>query len=125
MWRRAIVTMSAATALLLGPAGTHTAHAETAPDDDVPPRLALACARIPNLQTRTASLIDRLAADERTRGSIAWLEARAEQAAEAGRDELAEAVTNRVDVLTAKADLLPLRAERLAELDGLCEELGV
>jgi hypothetical protein len=88
-------------------------------------RLSLACARIPNLVTRTENLQTRLAADASTPGSIAWLEAKAAKAQAAGRDELAAALTARVAVRTELADLLPLRLEALDQAEQACTKAGL
>jgi hypothetical protein len=88
-------------------------------------RAELACARIPNVVTRTENLQERLAGDASTRGSLAWLEARADEAEERGRDELATALRTRLEVRTELADLLPLRLEALADAEVACDEAGL
>ncbi|MGF1664258.1 MAG: hypothetical protein ACFCVG_17645 [Kineosporiaceae bacterium] len=88
-------------------------------------RADVACARVPNVVTRTENLQERLAGDASTRGSLAWLEARAEQAEERGRDEAATALRNRLEVRTELVDLLPLRLEALVDAEAACEEAGL
>jgi hypothetical protein len=88
-------------------------------------RADLACARIPNVVTRTENLQERLAGDSSTRGSLAWLEAKADEAEERGRDELAAALRTRLEVRTELVDLLPLRLEALADAEVACDEAGL
>jgi hypothetical protein len=88
-------------------------------------RAELACARIPNVVTRTQNLQERLAGDASTRGSLAWLEARADEAEERGRDEVATALRTRLEVRTELVDLLPLRLEALADAEVACDEAGL
>ncbi|MGF1646656.1 MAG: hypothetical protein ACFCVF_07040 [Kineosporiaceae bacterium] len=88
-------------------------------------RAELACARIPNVVTRTENLQERLAGDASTRGSLAWLEERAEQAEDRDRTELAEALRTRLEVRTELADLLPLRLEALVDAEVACDEAGL
>lgn len=88
-------------------------------------RAAVACARIPNVVTRTENLQERLAGGEDTRGSIAWLEDRAEEAEARGRTDLAAALRTRLEVRTELADLLPLRLEALESARELCDEAGL
>lgn len=113
----------AAACLVLAVPGVAGAEQTPPPaTDDSRPYLELACARIPNLQRRTANLLERLPADEDTRGSIAWVQARADEARADGREELADALDDRATVLTEKLDVLPLRQERLAELEQHCAD---
>jgi hypothetical protein len=88
-------------------------------------RAAVACARIPNVVTRTGNLQERLAGDEGTRGSLAWLADRAEEAEARGRADLAEALRTRLEVRTELADLLPLRLEALQSAQELCDGAGL
>lgn len=87
-------------------------------------RLERACARIPNLRTRTDNLLARLEGGEGTAGSIAWLEQRVEQAQDRGNADLAQALENRLQVRRESLDVLRRRAERLPELAARCTELG-
>jgi hypothetical protein len=110
-----------------------SATASTAPDEGTTEvedgtgelrrqRLAIACARIPNVIVRTENLEERLNGDETTIGSLAWLEGRIQQAGERGRDELAEVLENRLEVRRELAELLPLRLEALADAQARCDE---
>jgi hypothetical protein len=88
-------------------------------------RLAVACARIPNVVSRSENLQERLAGDASTRGSLAWLEDRAKEAEDLGRTELAQALRTRLEVRTELAELLPLRLEALADAEVACGEAGL
>jgi len=60
-------TVAAAVAVLPGTAG---AAAPTTAPAEPGPRLERACLRIPNIETRTANLIERLQGDATVRGSL-------------------------------------------------------
>lgn len=104
--------------------GATAAHAQGAPSaDDVRPRVERACARIPNLETRIERAIERINGDASVRGSLEWLDARIAAAEEAGRTDLATALTNRRAVRVATLDVLELRQANLAEFAELCAGL--
>lgn len=85
-------------------------------------RVDLACDRLPNLLLRAENLSERLAADAGTPGSLAWLDARAEAAQAAGRDDLATALRNRLEVRSDLAALLPDRIARLEQAQAWCAD---
>ncbi|HLF59929.1 MAG TPA: hypothetical protein VI980_01960 [Acidimicrobiia bacterium] len=84
-------------------------------------RLDMACARVPNLTTRVENVLARINGDAETRGSIAWLETKAEQARENGREQLAEFIENRIAVRTERIDVLEIRLDNLAEAAVFCQ----
>lgn len=122
--RRTALTAAAALALalaaplLFAPA----ASASTPTPEDLGPRLAAACARVPNAIIRTENLQERLAGDVDTRGSLLWLADLADRADARDRPELAEALRNRLDVRTEIAGTLEVRLERLQEATVACDE---
>jgi hypothetical protein len=89
------------------------------------PRLERACLRIPNLEIRTDRVLTRLSGDETVRGSLAWLETKIADASDAGRDQLATVLENRLAVRTKSIEVLELRQRELATLRERCVEHGV
>ena len=75
------------------------AHAQDS-GDELRPRLERACLRIPNIEIRTANLIERLNGDASVRGSLAWLQAKIDKAEAEGREQLVTVLENRLAVRT-------------------------
>ena len=130
--RTAIATaMIVATGALIAPTAVDAAATEPAAEEpatadaEIRPRLERACKRIPNLQVRTANLLERLQGDAETRGSLAWLEVQIDRAVEAEREQLVTVLRNRLEVRTAFIPVLELRTEGLADLEAFCAEKGV
>jgi hypothetical protein len=86
-------------------------------------RLEYLCSRIPLVEARVRHAIAWINGDVETRGSIAWLEAKARQAEARGYTDLARRIRLRIDVLTERLDVLEARLERLAMWDERCDEL--
>lgn len=76
------------------------------------PRRAL-CARVPKAIARTQALEKRLAADASTKGSLAWLKAKADAAQAAHQTELATSLERRLAFRKELAQFLPHRLELL------------
>jgi hypothetical protein len=92
---------------------------------DLGPRLERACLRLPNLESRTANLIERLEGDATVRGSLAWLQAQIDKANARGRTDLAEVLTNRLAVRQQTLVVLQQRqSELLPRLAAFCAEHG-
>lgn len=53
--------------------------------------------RLPRIEKRTSSLVERIQGDENTRGSAAWLRARAAKERDAGREDTASLLEERAD----------------------------
>jgi len=53
--------------------------------------------RLPRIEKRTSGLVERIQGDENTRGSSAWLRARADKERDAGREETAKQLEERAD----------------------------
>lgn len=102
-WMGAVAAMAG---LLL--AGSGTAFADGSPTTD-PSASAVCTQRLPSALARIDRVTARINGDADTRGSTAWLEAKAEQAREAGFDALA-------DLLDARVESRPDRLTELAEL---------
>jgi hypothetical protein len=111
-------TLVAGTAVLT--LGATAAHAQSPTPVDNHPRIERACARIPNAQTRIDKAIERINGSVDTRGSLLWLDAKIEKATNAGRTDLATALTNRREVRSATLGVLELRKANLVEFAKLC-----
>lgn len=125
----ASVLAAAATLVPGAAAGAATTDVRSAPvvaqDDGARPRVVRACNRIPNLEIRTDLMLTRLNGDETVRGSLIWLQDRVDRARDAGREDLAVVLANRLEVRTATIDVLELRQTNLAEARELCAKHGV
>lgn len=116
--RRIAITAGLATAILISAA---PAMAATNDSDHFQERIEVACARVPNLTTRVENVLARISGDAETRGSIAWLETKADQARDNGREELVEFIENRIAVRTERIDVLEIRLDNLGEAAAFCE----
>jgi hypothetical protein len=67
------------------------------------------CARVPKAVVRTQALEKRLAADASTKGSLAWLRTRIDEAKASNRDQVVTVLQNRLEYRTALAQFLPQR----------------
>lgn len=114
--------VAAAVTVLPGTAGAATS---TATPTDPGPRLERACLRIPNLETRTANLIERLQGDATVRGSLLWLQAQIDKAAARNRQDVVEVLQNRLAVRQQTLEVLQLRQQNLPELRQFCIDRGV
>jgi hypothetical protein len=99
--------------------------ASAAAAEELGPRIERACLRIPNIETRTANLIERLQGDATVRGSLLWLEAQIDRAESRGRADLAEVLQNRLAVRTQTLEVLQQRQAKLPELRQWCVDHGV
>lgn len=130
-WKIAIASLAlTASASLAGPAALAGAAPAQQQQEaqgrqgDAPARLRKICARVPNLMTRIENAINRLEGDSDVRSSLAWLQARIDRAQANGRDELATVLENRLEVRTARLDLMKKRLASLQEIDAICDEHG-
>jgi hypothetical protein len=83
-------------------------------------RIDRACARIPNAQTRLDNAVTRITGGADVRGSLLWLDTKIQAATDAGRTDLATALTNRRAVREATLEVVKLRQANLAEFAALC-----
>ncbi|MEX1124590.1 MAG: hypothetical protein WD895_02235 [Acidimicrobiia bacterium] len=116
--RRIAMAVGLITILLLSATPAMAASTES---DHRRQRLELACARVPNITIRVEKVLARINGDADTIGSIAWLETKADDARENGRDKLAEFIENRIAVRTERIDVLKNRLDNLAEAAAACE----
>ena len=117
--RRILISIGL-TALMLLSATPVLATTTTTETDQRHERLDRACARVPNLTARVESVLARIQGDADTVGSIAWLESRAAEARENGREQLAGLIENRIAVRTEQIDVLEVRLDNLAEAAAAC-----
>ncbi|MGH3756575.1 hypothetical protein [Actinophytocola sp.] len=103
---RIVVGGAMAGSVLFGGAAVATAQEEPAPSSEPgsvtitlsPEQVTFLCdRRLPKIERRTSWLVERIQADENTRGSAAWLRARAATEREAGREETAQLLEERAD----------------------------
>ena len=80
------------------------------------------CDRVPRLQHRVDRVLDRIQGDADRRGSIAWLEERAQRAAGEGHDDLATFLEHRATIRTARIDVLEARLDALVAAASWCGE---
>ncbi len=96
------------------PAPPSTSSSAPVPQEGPPKGQAVCTKRIPALLSRIDRLTTRINGDANTRGSTAWLTAKATKARAAGN-------TARADLLDARAATRPARLERLSQLKTLVQ----
>lgn len=121
--------LAASVAVAAGALAVPAVVSATSPGDPGGPgrpggRLELVCARVPNLTLRVDAGIARLEGDATTRGSLAWLQAQIDKATADGRTQLVTVLENRLDVRTARLDLLKARRVALGNIAEICAERG-
>jgi hypothetical protein len=116
--RRILISTGLAALMVLS---ATPAFAATTQSEQRQERLDLACARVPNLTARVEAVLARIQGDADTVGSIAWLESKAAEARENGREQLAGLIENRIAVRTERIDVLVIRLDNLAEAAAACE----
>jgi phage shock protein A len=83
-----------------------------------------ACAKVDDATERLATLVARIRGDADTAGSVAHLQARAQHAADAGRDDLANALNARATRRDGWVDDLQRAIDRLEQADAtVCDAL--
>lgn len=114
---RLVVSGVLATGLVLGGAGVAAAE----PTGPVTITLSqeqvanLCEKRLPRLERRVNRLLERINADAGTRGSVAWLEARAAKERAAGRETTAQLLAERAERRAGRVDDLALIADKVAD----------
>lgn len=83
------------------------------------------CRRIPRVQERLTDHRDRVTGDADTPGSVLWLDARAEQADDAGHPRLADQLHERADRRAARLEVIDARLAELDEAAARCAEAGI
>jgi hypothetical protein len=101
---------------------------ESSPSTTIPPaaelmqkRIDVACARVPVATDRVEKLLARLQGGPDVAGSIEWLQAKADDANQHGRDKLASLISGRIEIRTERIDVLEARLDWLGEVASLCE----
>jgi len=126
----ALATAALATTLAVcgpsaGPASALTTSAQTTTGSTAEhPRMNALCARIPRLITRTENTQARLNGDENTRGSVARLARRVEQAEKRGNADLADYLANRLEIRKQRAAIMPEQLELLHRAQAECDRAG-
>lgn len=125
----------AATAALLTPgiAGAATADdatAETATAEENAehrhrPRLRRLCNRVPLVEERANRILDRINGDETVRGSLAWLDLKAQEAEDAGREQLATVLRNRRNTRAKAVEVIELRLVEIDTIHQICLDHGL
>lgn len=102
------------------------AQATTLPEDGVlQQRLERFCERVPNLIERAEKLQPRLSGDADTRGSLAWLRGRVEDAEAAGFQRQSRRLADRLQRREELVAKLPERIENLRQAHGECKTAGL
>jgi hypothetical protein len=123
--RHAIAAGATGLVLLSGAFAT-AASAQTEPTTSTDhPRLEALCDRIPQVQERLTHHRERILADADTFGSVAWLRARAQNATDHGRDELAAHLSERADRREARVAVIDQRLAQLDEAAADCAAAGL
>jgi hypothetical protein len=73
------------------------------------------------VQARLENAVERINGGPDLRGSLLWLDTRIQAATDAGRNDLATALTNRRAVREATLGVIELRQANLVELAALCD----
>ncbi len=94
-------------------------------DSDTHPRLELICRRSARLENRGNRILDRINGDESVVGSLEWLTAKAAQAREEGREQLAVVFENRRATRTQAIDVIELRLVEIEHILGICADNGI
>jgi hypothetical protein len=118
--RRSFTGLALSLTLLFGLAAPAMAQESSSVSRE---RLEYLCSKVPLIEARVRAAIAWINGDSDTRGSIAWLEVKAEQAEARGFTDLARRIRLRIEVLTERLDVLEARLERLAMWEARCDEL--
>lgn len=103
---------------LTEPAESVTVHGQTRFEA----RVDCLCGRVPSATDRVERALDRINGDADVRGSILWLQDRADRARDAGREDLAELIEGRIDIQIERIDVLEARLDWLSEAAMKCDE---
>ena len=120
-----LLGLALSAALVTVPLIDSASAATSAPPARSGVRLERACARVPNLITRTDKLISRLNGDAETRGSLSWLTVQIDKAEAAGRAQVVTVLENRLEVRTAQLGVLEHRLDSLNAIETICTEHGL
>ncbi|MFJ3307481.1 hypothetical protein ACIPSA_31180 [Streptomyces sp. NPDC086549] len=119
--RRTLLAGLAAAALLAGGTGAAAADSTPAPGPTGDGAKAL-CKRVPRIDRRIDRALKRLEAGAGTRGSVARLERRVDNAKKAGHTEIATFLQDRLTTRKALVPMLEQRQKDLAEVRTWCQD---
>lgn len=129
MARMILVGAGLATVLSVGAAAPAALADTTSPSPKPTANTALhkrgarMCKRIPKVEARVAKLTARFSADAGTRGSVLWLQARADKV-RAKNPTLAAVIDDRAKIREARLGVLKLRADELTKVTAWCQAHG-
>lgn len=114
---RLVVSGAVALGLVLGGAGV--AQADPVTITLSPEQVADLCEkRLPRIEKRVGRLLERINADEKTRGSVAWLKAKASTERDAGRETSAQLLEEKAERRAGRVGDLTAVAEKVAEFQS-------
>ncbi|MFE0516287.1 hypothetical protein [Streptomyces sp. NPDC058964] len=119
--RRTLLAGLATAALLAGGTGAAAADSSPAPGPTGDGARAL-CKRVPKIDRRIERALKRLDAGVGTRGSVARLELRVDNAKKAGHTEIATFLENRLKTRKALVPVLKQRQQDLTEVRTWCKD---
>ncbi|MEU8970404.1 hypothetical protein AB0D11_14170 [Streptomyces monashensis] len=119
---RTLLAGLAVTAVLAGTAGTAAAADSTPAPGPTGDGAKALCKRLPKLDRRIARALKRLDAGAGTRGSVARLEKRVDNAKKAGHTEIATYLQNRLDFRRSLVTNLEQRQKDLAAVSTWCQK---
>ncbi|OIJ67756.1 hypothetical protein WN71_011695 [Streptomyces mangrovisoli] len=123
--RRTLLAGLALTAVLTGTTtGTALADSSPAPAPTGDGSTAL-CKRVPRIEKRIDRALTRLDAGAGTRGSVARLQARVDNAKQAGHDAVATYLQDRLDFRKKLPATLRQRKQDLADVRTWCKDNGI
>jgi hypothetical protein len=119
-----VLTLSAAApaALADSPTPTPSAPGQQA-RPDLTKRAARLCKRVPKVQQRVTRLTARFSGDAKTRGSVQWLQARANRVRPQD-PALAGIIDGRAKIRQSRLATLKLRADQLPKVAAWCKAHG-
>ncbi|MEU6064554.1 MULTISPECIES: hypothetical protein [Streptomyces] len=119
--RRTLLAGLATAALLAGGTGAAAADSSPAPAPTGDGAKAL-CKRVPKIDRRIERALNRLDAGVGTRGSVARLERRVDNAKKAGHTEIATFLEDRLKTRKALVPMLKQRQQDLADVRTWCQD---
>jgi hypothetical protein len=117
-----VLTLSAAAPAALADSPSPSVPAQKA-QPDLAKRAARLCKRVPKVQERVTRLTARFSGDVNTRGSVLWLQAKADQVRPKDA-ALAEIIDGRAKIRQSRLATLKLRAEQLPKVATWCKAHG-
>lgn len=88
------------------------------------PRLRRLCNRVPRVEERANRVLDRINGDETVRGSLAWLDLKAQEARDNDRPQLATVLENRRNTRAKAVEVIELRLVEVETIKQICIDHG-